>query len=245
MRSAEGRSCRSAAGTGAAARASAGSRAGRRIVRPRFRPAGRGRPPRPMSDPPPRSAPAGAGRAGGRSTISTTVVSAIRAAERLKVARASQSAASFGRNSAGTSPASSPKTICKLARRDDQRDADGEALDHRLGDDAHQAPRPEVSRDDQDHPGHEGRGQKPAHPVFGDHREDHDDEGAGRPADLHPAAADGRDQEPRHDRRHEALAGSAPEAMAMASDSGSATIATVIPARRSARNSRAYRSLAS
>jgi hypothetical protein len=33
-------------------------------------------------------------------------------------------------------------------------------------------------------------------------------------------------------------AGSAPEAMAMASDSGSATIATVIPARRSARNSR-------
>jgi hypothetical protein len=76
---------------------------------------------------------------------------------------------------------------------------------------------------------------RPAHPVFGDDREDDDDERAGRPADLHPAAADGRDQEPRDDRRDEALSGVGTRGDGDGQRQGSATMATVIPARRSAR----------
>ena len=63
---------------------------------------------------------------------------------------------------------------------------------------------------------------------------DQHDERAGRSADLKPAAAQQRDEEAADDRGVEPALGVAPEAMAIAIDRGSATMATVRPATASA-----------
>ena len=54
---------------------------------------------------------------------------------------------------------------------------------------------PQPAGNDENDAGHEGGRDEAVITVLGDHPVDHDDEGAGRPADLHAAAAERRDDE--------------------------------------------------
>ena len=159
------------------------------------------------------------------------------AAYQCALVRACHSAASLGTKSAGQPGGRDPEEILELAAGDDDRDADREAVDHRLGHERDQAAGAQQPGDDQDRPCHQRRQHQPVVAVLGDHAVDHDDERAGRPADLHPAAAERRDQEPATIAVTSPAAGGAPEAMAIAMLSGIATSATLMPATRSPRNS--------
>ncbi len=97
--------------------------------------------------------------------------------------------------------------VAELARRDDDRDADGEAVDHRFGDVLDQIADTQPTRREQDEAGHQRGDHEAVVAVDGDDREDHDDEGARRPADLHLAAAEQRDHEPADDRGDEPCGG--------------------------------------
>ncbi len=97
--------------------------------------------------------------------------------------------------------------VGELAGRDDHRNADGEAVDHRrryMGD---QPPEAEIAGDAKDCAGHQRRQHQAVVAVFVNHARDDDDESAGGAADLNGASAERRDQEPRHDRRDEPLFG--------------------------------------
>ena len=83
-------------------------------------------------------------------------------------------------------------------------------------------------------PGQQGREDQAVDAVLRDGRRHQHDERAGRPADLEAAAAERRDEEAADDRRVETAVGVTPEAMAIAIDSGKATMATVRPAIASA-----------
>jgi hypothetical protein len=84
--------------------------------------------------------------------------------------------------------------IRELTGSDDHRNADRKAVDNRFGDMPDQAAGTKKAGDQQDNPRHECGDQKPVIAVIGDDRIHHDNERAGRSADLHPAAAERRYQ---------------------------------------------------
>ena len=97
--------------------------------------------------------------------------------------------------------------VLQLRQRDQHRDAVGEADDDRHRDVAHQRAELEQPDHEQQHAGQRGRDQQVGQPVALDDAVDDDDEGAGRPADLHPRAAERGDQEAGDDRGEDALLG--------------------------------------
>ena len=90
------------------------------------------------------------------------------------------------------------------------------------------------AQDDEHDAGHHRAHEQAVDAVGRDDAGDDDDEGAGRPADLEPRAAERRDEEAGDDRAVEPACGGTPEEMANAIASGSATRPTVTPAIRSA-----------
>ena len=97
--------------------------------------------------------------------------------------------------------------VLQLADGDDQRDADGEALDHRFRDERDEPAGAKQPSDDKDHPGHHGGEQQAVEAMLLDDAVHDDDEGPGRAADLDPAAAKQGDQETADDRGYEARFG--------------------------------------
>ena len=90
-----------------------------------------------------------------------------------------------------------------LLQEDDDRDAEGEALDHRPGDERDRAPQLEQPRDQDEDPGEDAHDHDGAGAVRGDDRHEHHDHGAGRPRHLDVGPAeDGRD-DPGDDRGDE------------------------------------------
>ena len=96
-----------------------------------------------------------------------------------------------------------PGEILQLAACDDDRDADGEPVDHRLGHVGDEVPGSQQARDEQDYARHQRREHEPVVAVLGDHAVDDHDERARGPADLDPAAAECGDKKPGDDRGHQ------------------------------------------
>ncbi len=99
-----------------------------------------------------------------------------------------------------------------LLQRDDHRDADREALDHRDRHVADEAPGAGVPQPDQEEAGHQPDDEDAVRAVGGDDRHQHDGHRPGRPAHLHPAAAEDRRQHARDDRGHQTGARPQPRA---------------------------------
>ncbi|MDP2731817.1 MAG: hypothetical protein Q8O63_01695 [Hoeflea sp.] len=97
--------------------------------------------------------------------------------------------------------------IRDLAGGNDHRDPDGETIDHRLGHVPYQAPGAQQPGDHQDQPGHESGKDQAVIAMIGVHRIDHDNERAGRSADLRPASAKRGNHKAGDDCRDNARAG--------------------------------------
>ena len=93
--------------------------------------------------------------------------------------------------------------ILHLRQPDQHRDAIGEADDDRHGDEAHQRAQLEQPHQKKQHARERGGNDQVAHAVALDDAVDDDDERARRPANLHPAAAEQRDQKARNDGREQ------------------------------------------
>ena len=124
-----------------------------------------------------------------------------------------------------------PEEIFYLGAGDQDCDAVGES-DHdgtrnELDGRAHAG----EAQNDQHHAGHHGAHEQAIDAVHGDDARDHDDEGAGGPADLGLRTAQSGDQKSRDDRAIDAGLRGEPEAMENAIASGRATRPTVMPAR--------------
>ncbi len=136
----------------------------------------------------------------GRSRLSTTMSAMLTAAtataEELAVGSPRASAASFGISSPGSLRRQrDAEQILELAGEDDDGDAGGEADRHRIGNELDVGAEPQEARGDQDDAGHQRREDHAIDAVaFGGQRHQHD-EGAGRSADLKPAAAEQRHDE--------------------------------------------------
>ncbi len=143
-------------------------------------------------------------------------------------------AASFSANGPGSRREDEPQEFTDLACKDDDGDAGGKADGDRIGNELDVVTEPEEAAGYQNHTGHGGC-QKQTVDAVPRHRGAHEnDEGAGRPADLMTAATEQRHEEATDDRGIETRSGVTPEAIAIAIDSGRATIATVRPASASA-----------
>ena len=94
--------------------------------------------------------------------------------------------------------------VLDLGREDGQGDTAGEAHDDRVGDIFDDRAQMEHAHQDQEGTGHEGRDRETAHAVLLDDSVDDDDEGTGRAADLHLAAAEEGNDETGHDGRQDA-----------------------------------------
>ena len=124
-----------------------------------------------------------------------------------------------------------------LAQDDRDRDAGREPARDRVRDELDHGPHPGQAHDDEHDPGHDGRQEEPVVAVALDDQEHDRHEGGRRAGDLHPAAAEGRDDEPGDDRREEPDGGrgngvAAPKgtlATPSARASGSAISPTVTP----------------
>ena len=97
-------------------------------------------------------------------------------------------------------PQGQAEQVLDLAGEDDDRDAGGEADRHRIGNVLDVGAEPQEARRDQDQARQQRREQQAVDAVPLDGRRDQHDEGARRPADLEPAAAERRDQEAADDR---------------------------------------------
>jgi hypothetical protein len=105
-------------------------------------------------------------------------------------------------------PAASPaaaEQVLHLAGEDRHRDAGGETGDHRLRHVAHQGAQAQHAGGNQHQSGEQGAQDQAAVAELLDHVEHHRDEGRGGAADLHPRAAQCRDQETRDDGGVQAL----------------------------------------
>ena len=96
------------------------------------------------------------------------------------------------------------KQILQLADGDDQGDSDREAFDDRFRYQRHQAASTKQAANDQDQSSDHCGKQQPVKSVASDHVVNHDDEGSGRAADLHPAATEQGDEKPGDDGRDQA-----------------------------------------
>ncbi len=94
--------------------------------------------------------------------------------------------------------------VLHLAGEDDQGDAGGESESDRVWDELDGPAESGESHDDKDDARHQSRDPQSVEPVLLDDSVDNHDEGAGRSPDLHPGAAQRRDDESRDDRRVEA-----------------------------------------
>jgi hypothetical protein len=130
-----------------------------------------------------------------------------------------------------------PEQVLELACENDRRDAGREPGRHRIGDVFDVGAEPEEADHDHDRTRHQGGEHQPVITVTLHGRGNHNDERARRPADLHPAAAEQRHQKAADDRGVEPPLRPDADAIAIAIESGSATIATVSPASASARRS--------
>ncbi len=98
-----------------------------------------------------------------------------------------------------------PEQILDLTREYDHGDAGGETGDHGVGDVFDPGAQPQQAGGDQHQSGHQRGDYQPVIAVGLDDIEHHHHEGAGRAADLEPAAAKGGDQEPADHHRDQAL----------------------------------------
>src|SRR5690606_15565657 len=78
--------------------------------------------------------------------------------------------------------------VLQLAGGDDEGDAEGEAVDHRFRDELDEVSEPQGAGGQQDEPGHQRGEDEAVIAMGGDDTVNDDDESAGGPADLHPAA---------------------------------------------------------
>jgi len=97
--------------------------------------------------------------------------------------------------------------VVPLADPDDHADAGREADDDRGGDEADHPAEPGQPKRRQHDAGHDGREQQPVHAERRHDPGQDDDERAGRPGDLHPAAAERRDDQAGDDGGVDALLG--------------------------------------
>ena len=97
--------------------------------------------------------------------------------------------------------------VLQLRQPDQHRNAVGEADDDGHRHVAHQCPELEQPHQEQQHAGHRGADQQVGQAVAFDDAVDDDNEGTGRPGNLHPAAAQRRDQKAGNDGREQALFG--------------------------------------
>ena len=135
------------------------------------------------------------------------VPAAIAAAAGLTVRRAPQSCElrqEGGRLLAGKHEA---EEVAQLACQDDDGDAGREPDDDGMRDVLDVGPKPQEAEDEKRDARDHRREEKAVIAVPLDRRRDEDDEGAGRSADLEPAAAERRDQEAADDRRVEPALG--------------------------------------
>jgi hypothetical protein len=100
---------------------------------------------------------------------------------------------------AGIFAMSSPQQIAHLRKGDEHRNAVGEADHHAHWHVSHQRTKPEQAHEEQQHAGAGGGNKQVGHAVAFHDAVDDDDEGAGRPTNLHGGAAQGRDEEARDD----------------------------------------------
>ena len=103
-----------------------------------------------------------------------------------------------------------------LLEEDDRGDADGEAFDHRPGDEGHRPAEPQQSGHDDDESGDEGDGDDGLGAVAGDDRHEDDGHGTGGTGDLQVGSAEDRGEEARDDRGDRPLFGRQPGADAEA-----------------------------
>lgn len=129
-----------------------------------------------------------------------------------------------------------PEQVCDLRRENRQGDAGCEPHHDGIGNEPDDGAEFEQPHRDQQHAGHERRNQQPRFAVLLDDAVDDDDEGTRRAADLYPASAQQRDDEPRDHGRDDSLFGRHAEAIPKAIASGRATMPTTRPAIRSAEN---------
>ena len=97
--------------------------------------------------------------------------------------------------------------IFDLTGEDDHRDSGGESGDDRIGNELDQRAHPSKPENDENKAGDDGADHQAVVSEPGDDAVDDDHERAGRPADLHTAAAEGGDQETGDDGRVEAALG--------------------------------------
>ena len=97
--------------------------------------------------------------------------------------------------------------ILPLPDEDDHGDTRREADDYGIRDEADHAPELRESHREQHHARHQGRDLQPRDPVLRRDAGEHDDEGAGRPGDLHASTAQKRSREAGDDGRVEPLLG--------------------------------------
>jgi hypothetical protein len=100
-----------------------------------------------------------------------------------------------------------PEQVLHLRQRDQHGNAVGEADDDGHRHIAHQPAQPEQAHQEQQHPGHGRADQQVGQAIALEDAVDDDDEGPGRPADLHARPAQGRDQQPGNDGRDQPLLG--------------------------------------
>ena len=110
-------------------------------------------------------------------------------------------------SSAGGAGHLEPQCVAELLDGDQRADRRGEAGDHGKGDELDRTAEPRKAEDQQDDTGHERGREEPVHSVsLHDPVDDHH-EGAGGPTDLHPRAAERRDQKACDDGGVEAAVG--------------------------------------
>ena len=97
--------------------------------------------------------------------------------------------------------------ILPLPDEDDHGDTRREADDHGIRDEADHAPKLREPHREQHHARHQGRDLQSRDPVLRGDAGEHDDEGAGRPGDLHASPAQKRSRESGDDGRVEPLFG--------------------------------------
>ena len=100
-----------------------------------------------------------------------------------------------------------PEQVCDLRRENRQGDAGCEPHHDGIRNEPDDGTEFEQPHRNQQHAGHERRNQQPRFAVLLDDAVDNDDEGARRAADLYPASAQQRDDEPRDHSRDDSLFG--------------------------------------
>ena len=126
-----------------------------------------------------------------------------------------------------------PEQLAQLSQENDDRDPARESGNHRIRNVFDQRAKPEHAHRDQHRPRHQRSHRQPAGALRRNNPGENRDESTGRSTDPHSTYIESGNEKPADDRGLKAWAGVTPEAMANPIASGSATIATVIPASRS------------